>query len=141
MRQLLADKVSGNLVGLWLLVPEHLRLGTWDLLCGWSGQPGECLEPRLALELVHEAALCATGVRERRSLSQKGFELAHGLPFVASDTAIHHLLNAHTVAESQQLQISLGKLRRASGARNEEYKADDWAGEIVVGYRKARIRE
>jgi hypothetical protein len=115
VRQLLADKVSGNLVGLWLLVPEHLRLGTWDLLCGWCGQPGECLEPRLALELVHEAALCATGVRERRSLSQKGFELAHGLPFVASDTAIHHLLNAHTVAEAQQLQIALGKLRRASG--------------------------
>jgi hypothetical protein len=23
VRQLLADKVSGNLVGLWLLVPEH----------------------------------------------------------------------------------------------------------------------
>jgi hypothetical protein len=38
--QLLADKVSGNLVGLWLLIPEHLRLGTWDLLCGWSGQSG-----------------------------------------------------------------------------------------------------
>jgi hypothetical protein len=34
VRQLLADKVSGNLVGLWLLIPEHLRLGTWDLLCG-----------------------------------------------------------------------------------------------------------
>ncbi len=36
VRQLLADKVNGNLVGLWLLVPEHLRLGTWDLLCGWT---------------------------------------------------------------------------------------------------------
>jgi hypothetical protein len=115
VRQFLADKVSGNLVGLWLLVPEHLRLGTWDLLCGWSGQPGEYLEPRLALQLVHEAALCATGVRERRSLSQKGFELAHGLPFVASDVAVHHLLNAHTVADAQGLQIALGKLRRASG--------------------------
>jgi hypothetical protein len=33
VRQTLADKVSGNLVGLWLLIPEHLRLGTWDLLC------------------------------------------------------------------------------------------------------------
>ena len=37
MRQLLADKISGNQVGLWLLVPEHLRLGTWDLLCAWTG--------------------------------------------------------------------------------------------------------
>ena len=36
VRQLLADKVSGNLAGIWLLVAEHLRLGTWDLLCGWS---------------------------------------------------------------------------------------------------------
>ena len=57
VRQLLADKVSANLVGLWLLIPEHLRLGTWDLLCGWSGQSGGRVEPRLALQLVHEAAL------------------------------------------------------------------------------------
>ena len=87
MRQLLADKVSGNLIGLWLLIPEHLRLGTWDLLCGWSGQPGQRVEPRLALQLIHEAALCSTGVRQQRSLSQRGFELANGLPFVASDVA------------------------------------------------------
>ena len=38
VRQLLADKVSGNLLGFWLLVPEHLRLGTWDLLRTWSGE-------------------------------------------------------------------------------------------------------
>ena len=37
VRQLLADKINGNLIGLWLLIPEHLRLGTWDLLCGWTG--------------------------------------------------------------------------------------------------------
>jgi hypothetical protein len=37
VRQLLTDKVSGNLLGLWLLVPEHLRLGSWDLLRLWSG--------------------------------------------------------------------------------------------------------
>ena len=61
MRQLLADKISGNLVGLWLLVPEHLRLGTWDLLCGWTQQPAQQVQPRLALQLVHEAALCITG--------------------------------------------------------------------------------
>jgi hypothetical protein len=28
VRQLLADKISGNQVGIWLLAPEHLRLGT-----------------------------------------------------------------------------------------------------------------
>ena len=115
VRQLLSDKVSGNMVGLWLLIPEHLRLGTWDLLCGWSGQPSSRPEPRLALQLVHEAALCVSGLRERRVLSQRGFELANGLPFVASDGAMHHLLTEHTVADAQRLQVALGQIRRASG--------------------------
>lgn len=115
MRQLLADKISGNLVGLWLLIPEHLRLGTWDLLCGWSEQPGRQVEPRLALQLVHEAALCTTGVRQQRALSQRGFEVANGLPFVASDLAIHQLLGGHTVSDARRLQAALGRIRRASG--------------------------
>jgi Transposase DDE domain len=115
VRQLLADKVSGNLVGLWLLIPEHLRLGTWDLLCGWTAVPGDRVEPRLALQMVHEAALCTTGLRHQRVLSQRGMELANGLPFVASDMAIHNLLAQRTVAESQRLQVTLGRIRRASG--------------------------
>jgi hypothetical protein len=115
VRQLLADKISGNQVGVWLLLPEHLRLGTWDLLCGWSGAAPGALEPRLALQLVHEAALCTCSRRQGRSLSQKGFELANGLPFVASDPAIHELLQAHTVVEAERLQVALGKLRLASG--------------------------
>jgi len=115
VRQMLADKVCGTSVGLWFLVAEHLRLGTWDLLCGWTDQATERVEPRLALQLVHEAALCATGVRQRRSLGQKGFELVNGLPWLAADTTIHDLLNEHTVQEAQQLQLTLGRLRRASG--------------------------
>lgn len=115
MRQLLADKVSGTLVGVWLLVPEHLRLGTWDLLQGWSGCLGPQVEPRMALQLVHEAALCVRGVRAGRTLSQKGFELANGLPFVASDQAIHQLLESHTVEQAQALQVALGQLRRLQG--------------------------
>lgn len=115
VRQLLADKVSGNLVGLWLLVPEHMRLGTWDLLCGWTGQPTARPEPRLAMQLVHEAALCTTGVRQKRALSQNGFELANGLPWLATDSAIHHLLNDRTVEKTQRLQVALGKLRRTLG--------------------------
>jgi hypothetical protein len=84
VRQLLADKVSGNLVGLWLLAPEHLRLGTWDLLTRWAG-PSPCeLSARLALQLVHEAALGVVHLRTARCLSQKGFEVLNGLPFVAS---------------------------------------------------------
>lgn len=116
VRQLLADKVSGNLLGLWLLLPEHLRLGTWDLLRLWSGQPDEAaLAPRLALHLVHEAALCRPSLRADRSLRHRGFELLNGLPGCPTDGAVHDLLEAHTVEEAQHLQIGLGKLRRASG--------------------------
>jgi hypothetical protein len=116
VRQLLADKVSGHLVGMWLLVAEHLRLGTWDLLCGWTGKSPERVEPRLALQLVHEAALCTTGIRSDRTLTNRGgFELTNGLPFVASDVAIHELLNGYTVKDAIRLQVALGKLRQASG--------------------------
>lgn len=115
VRQLLADKLNDNLLGLWLLVPEHLRLGTWDLLLGWSGQSSEQVEPRLALQLIHEAALCRSGVRSPGSLTQKGFAALNGLPFLGSDQAMHYLLASHTVAEGQRLQVALGKIRQASG--------------------------
>jgi hypothetical protein len=123
VRQLLADKVSGTALGLWLLVPEHLRLGTWDLLLGWAGGAAERVEPRLALQLVHEAALCTTGIRGKRALTQPGLALANGLPFIATDLAIHQLLGAHTVAQAQGLQRALGLLRRAGG---------DYAGKVLI---------
>jgi hypothetical protein len=115
VRQFLADKAMGNLAGIWLLVPELLRLGAWDLVCGWSTRRPEQVEPRLALQLIHEAALCRTGLRHRRTLNQRIFELVNGLPFLATDVAIHELLGARTVADSQRLQVALGKVRRASG--------------------------
>lgn len=116
MRQALADKVSGNLAGVWLLVAEQLRLGTWDLLCGWTGRATERIEPRLALQMVHEAAVCTTGIRDGRTLHTRGgFELANGLAFVATDTAIHELLDERSMADTMRLQVALGKLRRASG--------------------------
>ena len=106
VRQLLADKVSGNQVGIWLLLPEHLRLGTWDLLVRWSGQPPQRLEPRLGLHLVNEAAFCLCSYRYRRTLSQKGFELANGLPFVPTDQAVHALLGKFHIIEARQTIIS-----------------------------------
>ena len=112
---MLADKVTGNLLGLWLLVPELMRLGAWDLWCGWTHQSSVRVQPRLALQLVHEAALCLTGVRARRCLNQQGFELVNGLPFLAADIAVHELLAARTVADCQGLQVALGQIRRASG--------------------------
>jgi hypothetical protein len=116
VRQSLAQKVSGTLLGIWLLVAEDLRLGTWDLVRSWSGPSSpEALPPRLALHLIHEAALCRPSLRWERSLRHKGFELANGLPFLPTDAAIHQLLNAHTCQEAYQLQSRLGRLRRASG--------------------------
>ncbi|MCP4418230.1 MAG: hypothetical protein GY805_16535, partial [Chloroflexi bacterium] len=111
----MADKISGNMVGIWLLLAEHLRLGTWDLLKAWSGAADEQVQTRLAMQLVNERALCVKGIRQKRTLSQKGFELANGLPFIATDSAIHHLLDEHTVADAQHLQIALGKIRQTFG--------------------------
>jgi hypothetical protein len=71
--------------------------------------------PRLALQLIHEAALCRTGLRHRRTLNQRTFELADGLPFLASDMAVHELLGARSVADSLHFQVARGKVRRASG--------------------------
>jgi hypothetical protein len=126
VRQLLANKVSGNLAGIWLLIPEHLRLGTWDLLNSWNNNNNnnsnsnsrgreEQINLRLAMQLINEASLCARGIREKRTLSQKGFELANGLPFVASDKAIHDMLDTHRVLQSILLQIALGKIRLTFG--------------------------
>jgi hypothetical protein len=115
VRQRLADKISDNMAGLWLLVPEHLRLGTWDLLRAWTQQPAERLEPRLALQLVHEAALCTNGLRPGRYLTLRGFETLNGLPFLSGDTAVHDVLDERSIADAEKLQVALGKLRRASG--------------------------
>jgi hypothetical protein len=119
-------------------VPEHLRLGTWELLLGWTGQPGERVEPRLALQLVHEAALCVNGLRASRSLPQASFGLVQGLPFLASDLAIHQLLGTHNVADAHALQRALGHRRRALG---------DFACKVLVidphrlrSYSKRRMR-
>jgi hypothetical protein len=142
---MLADKASGNMLGLWLLVPEHLRLGTWEVLCRWAQQPTERVEPRLALQLVHEAALCVTGIRQSRHLSQRGFEVLNGLPFVAGDRAIHDLLAAHTIADGEALQVHLGMLRRARGHFAEKILAIDphrihsYSKRLMCRYRSNKV--
>ena len=65
--------------------------------------------------LVHEAALCRNAVRADRSLRHKGFELLNGWSWLPTDSALHDLLEAHTIAEAQRLQVRLGQLRRAGG--------------------------
>jgi len=116
VRQMLADKISGTLMGLWLLLPEHLRLGTWDLLTAWAGSSAaNAIQPRLALQMVHESALCLNGVRHKKTLRQKGFETLNGLAFVATDRSIYELCNQHTVAEAESLQVALAQLRQCRG--------------------------
>lgn len=116
VRQMLADKISGTLIGLWLLLPEHLRLGTWDLLKAWTGSDNvNAIEPRLALQMVHESALCLNGLRHKKSLRQKGFETLNGLPFIATDVSIHDLCNQANLAQSEALQVALGQIRRSRG--------------------------
>lgn len=125
VRQLLCNKISGNLVGLWLLIPEYLRLGLWDLLRGFSACSDSELPARLTLQLVNEAALGINGKRHQRTLSQKGFEVAHGLPFVVTDVAVHELLNARCMEDSIALQIALGKIRRTFGHFHGQVLAAD----------------
>jgi len=124
VREMLGEKISGTLVGLWLLLPEHLRLGTWDLLTAWTGIGNpNAIEPRLALQMVHESALCLNGVRRKRTLRQKGFETLNGLPFVATDRSIHDLLDQHAVREAESLQVALGQVRQCR---------DHYPGKLVL---------
>ena len=120
VRELLSNKISGVFVGLWLLIAEHLRLGTWDLIKSWT----ECLDhdipPRIAMQIVNESALCVSGVRERHCLCNQGFEVLNGLSYVVSDEEVHLLLNKHTVSEAIQMQENLCRLRWMAG----HYKGD-----------------
>src|SRR5690606_30693508 len=92
VRERLAHKLSGSHMGLWLLIPESLRLGCWDLLKGLFGGGPDPLSPQLALQMVNESALCVNMIRARGSLCNQGFSFAKGLFFVASDDRVYHIL-------------------------------------------------
>lgn len=120
VREQLAHKLSGSHMGLWLLVPEYLRLGAWDLLQGVFGDASHPLSPQLAMQMVNESALCVNRIRERGSLCNQGFSLVNGLSFLASDESIHHILDNHSMAEYEQMQETLLQLRRLNGHYREE---------------------
>jgi len=113
LREQLACKVSSSHMGLWLLVPELARLGTWDLLKGVFRD--NTVDPHLAMQMVNESALCVHRIREKGSLCHQGFSLVNGLSFLASDESIHHLLDKHTVKDFEDLQKALLSLRIADG--------------------------
>lgn len=113
VREILAGKLSGTHMGIWLLIPEYLRLGAWDLLKGtFDRHP---LDSHIALQMVGESALCVNRIRQKGSLCNQGFSLAAGLSFLASDHSVHQLLDAQSVGEYEQLQVSLQQLRRLAG--------------------------
>ena len=67
------------------------------------------------MQIVHEAALCIRGLRDQHCLTQNDFELLNGLGFVASDRAVHDLLDSRDIARSQAAQVALGASAAAWG--------------------------
>lgn len=112
---MLARKVSGTSVGMWLLVPELLRLGAWDIIKAWSGKSDIDIEPRIALQMVNESALCVNRIRRKSSLNHQGFQLLNGMGSLVSDEQVHYLLNEHTMEEAQNMMLNLGIQRNLSG--------------------------
>jgi len=115
VRDILSRKVSGTHIGLWLLLPEYLRLGSWELIKNWCNGKDADIQPRLAFQLVNESAMCLKGLRQSRCLCNQGFELLNGLPYIASDKEIHNLLDSNTVSKAQKMQIELGIIREKRG--------------------------
>jgi len=114
-RQMLSQKVSASTAGLWLLVPEYLRLGAWNILKGWTGKQDTDLEPRMALQVANESAMCVNRIRKKDSLSHQGFQLLNGMGQMITDTQIHYLLNAHSMEQTQQMLHNLALQRKLLG--------------------------
>jgi hypothetical protein len=111
----LSKKVSGTTVGMWLLIPGLLKLGAWDILKGWTGKQDMDIEPRIALQLVNESALCVNRVRRKNSLNHQGFQLLNGMGRLVSDEQVHLLLNSHTMEDAHGMMLNLGIQRKLSG--------------------------
>ncbi len=119
-REMLVQKISGTSVGAWLLVPEYLRLGTWDILKGWAEKADYDLEPRIAMQLVNESALCINRIRKKNALGHQGFQLVNGLGRLVTDEQVHLLLNNHTIEQAQQMLVNLGIQRQLAGQTNSD---------------------
>ena len=97
------------------MVAEHLRLGSWDLIKGYTGGDNASLEPRIAMQMVNEASLCKNRVRRKNYIGHQGFELLNGLGFLITDEQVHQLLARHTVSQAQSLQEALSLIRLNRG--------------------------
>jgi len=90
-------------------------LGNWDLIKGYTGCTDVDIEPRIAMQIVNEAALCSNRIRKSNYITHQGFELLNGLGFLVTDGQVHDLLDKHTVSEAQSLQESLAMIRLNKG--------------------------
>jgi hypothetical protein len=97
-----------------------LRLGSWDLIKGYTRCSDIDIEPRIAMQIVNEASLCKNRVRRKNYITHQGFELLNGLGFLASDQHVHHFLDNHTVSQAQNLQETLSVIR----LNNDHYQGD-----------------
>ena len=97
------------------MVAEHLRLGSWDLVKGYTRCIDTDIEPRIAMQITNESAICKNRVRRKNYISHQGFELLNGLSFLASDEEVHKFLDKHTVSDAQSLQESLSIIRSNKG--------------------------
>lgn len=100
---------------MWLLIPGLLKLGAWDILKGYTGKQDMDIEPRIALQLVNESALCVNRVRRKNSLNHQGFQLLNGMGRLVSDEQVHLLLNDHTMEDTHEMMLNLGIQRKLSG--------------------------
>ena len=103
------------MTGLWFLVAEHLRLGTWDLLKGITKAEDNDIAPRLGMQLINEASLCRNRVRSNNYIYSQGFELLNGMSVLASDIQIHKFLDGLNMQQASDLQQSLMLIRNNSG--------------------------
>ncbi len=124
-RESLSKKVCGTIVGLWFLVAEHLRLGNWDLVKGYTGGTDSDIGPRIAMQIVNESAICSHRVRKSNYITHQGFELVNGLGFLVTDEQVHDLLDGHTVGEAKLLQGSLAAIRLNNGHYSGDFIAID----------------
>ena len=97
-----------------------MRLGSWDLIKGYTGCSDIDIEPRIAMQIVNEASLCKNRVRKKNYITHQGFELLNGLGFLATDEHVHHFLDNHTVCQAQSLQETLSVIR----LNNDHYQGD-----------------
>ncbi len=103
------------MIGLWFLVAEHLKLGSWDLIKGFAQSHDYDIEPRIAMQIVNEASLCKDRIRKKNYIANHGFELLNGLSFLATDEQVHNFLDNHTVNQAQKLQTALAIIRNNNG--------------------------